>query len=455
MRNENKFIWDEYLSLGKQLYEEEKYEEALTEFEKAERLYPDDEITYFIYLSRKRIDPKYCVPEIEESTNFKERDVNFETFKSNVFTVFDYIMPKRLVGFNTLGKGCYVTIFFVLLFNIITTLLIYMADKEYFRQYWLAPLSLTVLEFMVLVTITKQKEYYLQNYYRINKQIAEMKIQRYFYWFTDYIYRMFGYVRAEKEKDSIKTKLKLDFKRERLFFLLIFLFIVIWSVFAYIMQGMDRLKPLVSIMQCLQVTIFWTIIAFMLRILIMTAKFVYDFGKQSLKPPITESNNQGFSIFLGGYMKLLGLFFIFWIFFWLYFSVVCVEPHNVDIVGVALAWILVCLWTIRLPINLRFVSKQAFNNSLFKYQVSVLKAYDEFCRNPNTNTKENLKDLHDSEEIIKKMTIKTLKPKHILAILFVNIWVFACGAVYIMLIVFKISIADTVNSLLKMIGVSI
>ena len=436
---------------GKQLAHEKKWEDALIVFENALEWYKDagimiaraemlinlkedEEYIVSILESAAELDPdnkdiarlkRELQKKTEEGPIEEEKikvDYNdYESYKDHIYTIYDRFMPKKLVG-----QGAYVVLGAVIAANLLIALAMYLLDSGYLLQkYWIAVLSLVVLETLILITIPIMKSYYSGVYYQLYSQVSNMKPERFNEWYRERVFNMFGHVRVDES-----GRLYFDKKKEELFTIASIGYVVIWTLPMPVYFSLDTLPFALAALQLLHLIILWIVVSQVLRPLIMSSMLISSFSKLSLNPAISDSNNQGFKALLGGFLKLMGQFAMFWLFFWTYLGVVCINPHYIDFFGVIPSCALIFSWTILTPLNIKKSSRKAQQNCLLKYQTHTIDAFNAFLKDPDEPKKKRLNWLLSSEKDLRAMIKKTISLKQNIAIILTNVWVFLCCALY-------------------------
>jgi hypothetical protein len=345
----------------------------------------------------------------------------YESYKDHIYTLYDCIIPARN------GSGGSLKLLLVLLaFNIILGAVMYITNSAVFLNYGISILLLSIMEIMMLLLVPRAKNHYVSIYYHLYSQISNMKKERYNKWFLSSLYKMFGHITPDAKRVPRFRR-----KNEKVFIAVSSIFVVVWSfgqVYLY------ALPPGIALPMLLIGIPFWSVAAYAVRMMLMTTLFISSFSKLSLNPAISESNNQGFVSILSGFLKTFKMFMFFLPFFILYFIFVNPSSHSNDlfstgfsVVGFSAITIIIFIWSVMVPLQIRKSAKNAQLNCLLRYQTHTIDAFNAFIKDPNDIRKRKLEWLLSAERDLRRMTSSIIKFKQTVFIIFANLWAVFCS----------------------------
>jgi len=310
---------------------------------------------------------------------------------------------------------------------VINSLLYFLADLYFPQEEYLEIfLSGTVSSVMVLFYLYIIRNFYKRSFDYLKNQ-TDMKDTDFSEWFNKQMIFLFGIPNKEISKNNNRIRIRII-----MIWVLMGLFVIIWSGIAVFRQGLHENVTFFSVIRFLNTFIFWFCIAFALRVIIGQSCFVQEYSKFNLKPSISAFNNNGYSAIINVMTISMSFFFFFWVVFWLYNKLTFNIAYSIfEIVFVLVAVIIVSFWSIRYPYLCLKLSNQIQKRESIRFDNNIEQTYDKFMKQPNQINMMLLKQQIALGNELKKAMCKQIRIRSIVFILIVNLWVFVVPLLYL------------------------
>jgi hypothetical protein len=303
---------------------------------------------------------------------------------------------------------------------------------------------LCLLETIILVGLYySAKHKFLDSYFVLLGQLERMPVDRFYPWFKRSYKKQFGdfdvisdvsaQVSYGEGESEIEPRIRLNYKTEKKFLLLLGAWVLAWSVSAITIQRLYEYSLLTAMIRFIDSTILWIVMAPLIRYVVMSTLFIKEYSNLDLSPVITKGKNNGFHKMSSLFMRGVLVLNVFWIINWAWNAVVVRDPFYLDFVGLAFGLVVVLFWLVFTPSYIQRALQLSKGTAVTAYEGHVQQAFKDFLKVPDDNSLAKLKWLKENEGQVAAVSSRLLSAWNWAQLALTFLVVIVIGLVYVLI----------------------
>jgi hypothetical protein len=350
---------------------------------------------------------------------------------------FQWLTPRKLRNISSLFW-----ILSVVTFYSLSTIVFLLLDPQNAIEHTIVSIIFLLVSVIIIIGMFSASNKFQDSYFSLWGQVENMKLTRFNRWFIENSRAIFGnFILIEatitdadafKKDDLSKYSIRLNLEKEHKILVFLVIFILVFSLNNVSTQQLQNFSFWTAVLRFVNTTVYWVLIAPMIRLLIAYVTFTKEYSTLDLAPVISRLGTNGFKSLTQMFILTILLIDLFWILNWTWDLVACKDPFYTDFLGLGFALIIVMFYIFFTP----FFIGRALNLSksvvMLDYKAHIKSAFKKFVKKPATETLEELNWLILNEEKIKKISSKMYSFWQVSFIVFSILFILAISVTYIL-----------------------
>jgi len=444
-----------FLEKGTELHKKGNYEGAIIAFEDALEWHRNSDAIILMCKSMlaNEEDKTYVLNILENAFEMDPSNAKAKQLKERIesgkhieeeseehLSYFDVILPDPWRKFPMISYA----VILLVLFGAGASILI-LSDPANTLTHAVFSVLCLAQSIILYVGLTASRKNFLDSYFPLLRQQANMNIDKFKVWYETRFNRIFGHF-ARLTDSSLQKKLfsgklswswKPALEQEKLFFGLSGAFVIIFSLNQINIQVLYDKSMVVAVVRFMQTALMWMFLPPVLRYLIVSTFFIKDYSQKELKPVVSSVKDNGFTALSGIFINSLMIFIIFYLSVLTAYLIVARGPFYMDVLGLAFGFFIGGFWLIYTPLYIKRSMVLSKSMVLSDYNDHVNKAFEKFIKNPDESNLEKVKWLKNQESIVAEISTRLFSFKNWLLYLFFMI-IFVAASIFYVLIRFDL-----------------